>query len=445
MELPSYFRRYLREIQPSRSARERAAQLHKTLADRLSSDEPYQDCYLGTFLYGSYRRNTAIHGIKDVDVCVLLDLDVDLEADTPTPRSIVERLRPVLERNGYEAKTALQRRSVRVDLSGTVLDVVPVVAPDGEDEPLLIPDRVLTKWVKTNPKGHLKHTTELNRQNGGRFVPLVKIVKAWYRYQMRDVERPKPKGFVLETLVGLHQDPDAPSYAEAFVNFLANLEAQAGDQLAQGSFPTIEDPSLPGEILKLTISEDEARRFGEVVKSSRAAAQKALDSQDVAESAGLWRELLGPEYPKPPEKKSAAELRALEEAEQADDYADEEVGEVDLPPAPRLRSLRLDVQLANYKGGPLLGNYPSDGRSLAKGMWLRFAIAKTDAPAPYRVRWVVTNHGREAEAAHDMGHESWNLSMQWEHTKYRGRHSMICELSSGNVILARAKHIVNIR
>src|SRR5258708_6138569 len=82
------------------------------------------------------------------DVCVLLDININKHK----PEAVVQRLRRVLERNEYEAKTALQRRSVRIDMSGTTLDVVPVVSQGGEDQPLWIPDRPLENWVVTHPK-----------------------------------------------------------------------------------------------------------------------------------------------------------------------------------------------------------------------------------------------------------------------------------------------------
>src|SRR5262245_8774511 len=130
MELPSYFNEYLRKIQPSRASRERAIQLHSTLRRRLKDeveDDLFKAWYAGSFLYGSYIRNTAIQPIKDVDVCILLDLDIT----KCTPELVVRRLRRVAEALGYEDKVAYQRRSVRIDMAQTTMDLVPVVALDG--------------------------------------------------------------------------------------------------------------------------------------------------------------------------------------------------------------------------------------------------------------------------------------------------------------------------
>ena len=93
-------------------------------------------------------------------------------------------------------------------------------------------------------------------------------MKAWYRYQRAGIERPKPKGFTLEALVAQYQDADAPTYAERFVNFLDNLWKDCGPSLEKGIFPSVPDPGIPGENLRLRFTEDEAKEFAEVVKAS---------------------------------------------------------------------------------------------------------------------------------------------------------------------------------
>ena len=84
----------------------------KHCRDRLANDKNFKDWFDSTFLYGSYRRNTATQPIKDVDVCVLLNI----KSGEHKPQTVVDRLRRVLERNGYNNKMGLQRRSVRIDM-----------------------------------------------------------------------------------------------------------------------------------------------------------------------------------------------------------------------------------------------------------------------------------------------------------------------------------------
>jgi len=453
MELPSYFVKYLREIQPSRASRERAIQLHTTLRNRLSqaNDAVFSTWYSGSFLYGSYIRNTSIHPIKDVDVCLLLDMRIE----DCTPEHVIRRLRTVLENLGYADKTAYQHRSIRIDMSGTTLDAVPVVPIDGEDSVLHIPDRVAKEWIHTHPKAHMEAATRINKACGGRYIPLVKIVKAWYRYQAkqkRGIERPKPKGFTLEVLVAHHQDPDAPTYAEAFVNFLENLLNAYGAQLTQGIFPVVPDPGLTGENLKLSFEPAEAKLFADIVAESLALARKALAAETVGESAELWRQVFGTRFPDAPSvTKSMRTVDMSEESEDAFDAEFEtEVSEIELPAVlPLTGRLKLKAQLATQQSNQsITQNYPSDSRAIAKGMWIKFSILETTVQPPFYIQWIVENHGKEAQEAKQMGHDSLTTSdvrYQWEHTQYRGTHYMICEIIKSDVVVARAQHKVAIR
>ena len=106
-------------------------------------------------------------------------------------------------------------------------------------------------------------------------------------------------------------------------------------------------------------------------------------------------------------------------------------------------SVRIQCALARKHGGITYKEYPSGAFVLPKGIHLRFSIAKTNAPAPFSVRWVVDNEGDEAIEEHQ---QHWERTEQtcWTNTKYKGHQRMTCELISGNQILARAKHLVKI-
>ncbi len=439
MEIPSYFRRYLRNIQPTIPNRERAISLHTTLQNSLQADEPFQDWYSGTFLYGSYHRNTAIQPIKDVDICVVLDIN----HKEHTPESVVRRLRRVVERNGYDGKTSLQRRSVRIDMSGTTLDVVPVVAVNGLDKALLIPDRTLTEWVKTHPKEHLAAASRLNDESNKRYIPFVKIVKAWYRYKCDGVERPKPKGFTLEALVAQYQDADAPTYAERFVNFLDNLWLACGHSLEIGIFPTVPDPGIPGENLRLRFTEDEVKEFADIVKTTLVDAKTALSLDGTyKEAATAWQAIFGPKFPVEPERAIAT---MSEVADAGDDPEfEQEVADIDLPKPRQFGNLKLTASVGVQNGGTMQ-NYPSGSRALTKNMYIRFSVADTPIREPYTIRWTVKNSGKEAEHVGDMGHVTEGGLTRGEHTRYRGTHTMTCELLRDDTILARAKHVVTIK
>lgn len=440
MEVPSYFREYLHKIQPTTANRQRAIQLHTTLRDRLAGAGTLEDWYAGSFLYGSYRRNTAVQPIKDVDICVLLDI----ESSAHSPQTVVNCLREVLEEIGYEAKTALQRRSVRIDMSSTTLDVVPVVAAPDLEEQLLIPDRALSIWVPTHPKGHLEAAIQLNKESAKRYVPLVKIVKAWHRYQNSTEDRPKPKGFTLEALVAAYQDPDAPSFAEQFVRFLDNLSRDCGSLMELGIFPSVPDPAVPVRPITLTMSDEETKQFSQLLATTLVDARAALDAEDLTASVWAWHGIFGPNFPRP---RSEA-LKLVEHTGRGDYESGEPAGEiieVDQFDRLVLGNVHVSVEVAKEKEGPLMGYYPSNGGALEKNLWLRFRVENLSINPPYMVRWTVVNHGKEARDADDLGHSSQGSDVHWESTKYRGTHTMTCEIVQGEYVVASAVHVVAVK
>jgi len=454
VDIPSYFRRYLREIQPSSASRDLAIQLHKTLRSRLANhnDKKWKQWYNDAFLYGSYARNTAIQPIKDVDVCILLNI----KTDQNEPEDVVIDLRAVLEQVGYQAKTAMQRRSVRIDMSSTTLDVVPVVSVNDDNNPLEIPDRPLEVWIDTYPVGHMEAATQLNELGGGHYVPFVKIVKAWYRYQahyLREIERPVPKGFTLESLVAKYQDADAPTYAEAFVNFLSNLWEDCGDLLTEGNFPDVPDLGNTDKILSLSVEPDEAKRFAEIVQESLAAAEAARSMDTIQKSAEAWNVIFGTDFPTEPasDKVSLVESATAamsEDEEFTEDAFDEEIRAVTLPAASQPKRVEIEAFTSNEREGALLGRYSSNGWSLPKWTWLCFKVASTDVLRPYEVRWTVRNHGREAAKESSITPRPAGIVVDeaaWETTKYRGSHDMVCEIIKNGVVQAKSKYIVKIK
>jgi hypothetical protein len=78
------------------------------------------------------------------------------------------------------------------------VDVVPVILADNLDEPLWIPDREWSKWIKTDPLGYGKYLSALNKVNGYKVIPLIKMLKHWRDVRM--IYR-RPKSYWLECIL----------------------------------------------------------------------------------------------------------------------------------------------------------------------------------------------------------------------------------------------------
>jgi len=318
MKLPSYFKEFLGEIEPSPSYKEDQKAGHATLRRRLASDDQFGPIHVNTFLQGSYKRNTAIHPGKDVDIVVVTSLD----PAKVTPSEANAFLGKCLRK--YYEKVDPQTRSFAVTLSYVSMDVVLAtshlisadptlqksfskidgleLATGWTEHPLLIPDRDLGRWVETDPKRQLAWTTELNEACGGYFVPLVKLLKWW---RLECYERPKnPKGYVLERLAGDCVDRSVRDHAEGFLSLLQNLYRAYSGYVSARGVPNLPDPGVPSHNVAQRLSSEDFAVFMEKVTQAMPVARAALEEPDTKKSADLWRKLFGAKFPAAPDTRA---------------------------------------------------------------------------------------------------------------------------------------------
>ncbi len=311
MKLPSYFKEFLAEIEPSPSYKEDQQKGHTVLRKRLAADEDFSKIHVNTFLQGSYKRKTAIHPGKDVDIVVVTSLD----PDATTPSDANAQLEKCLRK--YYDRVTPQNRSYCVSLSYVTMDVVIATsrhlrteaallesvrtadeienAKAWVDHPLLIPDRDLGRWVETDPKRQLQWTTDVNASCGGYFVPLVKMVKWWRK---ETYSTPKyPKGYVLERFAGECAGRSVRDHAEGFVQLLSNLQARYGSDILLSRVPHLSDPGVPSHNVAHRLSADDFRAFMEKVDAVLPTVRAAIDHTDIGESTKLWREVFGSKFP----------------------------------------------------------------------------------------------------------------------------------------------------
>lgn len=335
MNLPSYFSEFISEIEPSPSYKEDQQRGHTTLRRRLAEDPNFGTIHVNTFLQGSYRRHTAIHPGKDVDIVVVTSLDPNaVAADAATAQ-----LKRALDKY-YPGKVTPQTRSLNVQLSCVTMDVVVAAsrelrsqnafaavrsASDLEDttswktQPLQIPDRELRKWVDTHPKRQLEWTTELNKASERYFVPLVKMFKWWRRETYRTPEY--PKSYLLERLAGEVFDRSKRDHAEGFVQLLRNLIAKYESYATANIVPTLPDPGVPTHNVLARLSAVDFKTFIGYAKLGLTKAEKALASTDRDESARLWREVFGPKFPGAPTAKAAFPAAAVRPPNRPEGFA----------------------------------------------------------------------------------------------------------------------------
>lgn len=301
--LNSLFSTFLSNIEPDVDMRAEAIDAHESVREWLANHKTFGAVHVETFLAGSYRRKTSVTPIKDVDIVVVCTMS---EYDPHDPKKVLTKLKAALDDNKkYKTRTTPRRRSIQIELSRIDMDIVPTVAPDGTDEPLLIPDRDVTQWFRTNPKGHIAWTQKLNadtrsgENDKGRFVPLVKMARWWKSEQLRSKRH--PKGHMMELMAGCYHDPDTRDWADVFIAWVERTVTALKPFRDAEIVPVFSDPGLPGETIKTGMELKDFTRFYDALELTLPKATRARDlaATDMKASAKLWREIFGHAFPMP--------------------------------------------------------------------------------------------------------------------------------------------------
>jgi hypothetical protein len=275
------------EITPEEEelAIKRRGQIH----DRLKKDLDLEE---DPVLHGSFHRDTKTKPLKDVDFfCPIKRTEENLKKyRNATPRVVLDHFASSLKKR-YGDRVSLGRRSVRIEFgsedNGKILsyDVVPCFRRD--DDVFEIPDHDLGRWIASDPRVHAQLATERNKACGGKWKPLVKMMKGWNRLiEDQAGEKAIKPSFLIEVIcLDVIDAPieDYPTELQFAFNTLAeHVGSDWGDPSGHG--PNVNEMSAQQRerarklLLEAGKVAAEARRFARV--SDRQALMK-------------WKELFG--------------------------------------------------------------------------------------------------------------------------------------------------------
>ncbi len=225
---------------------------------------------------GSVAKHTYVDGISDVDSLVIVKPE-SLDADTP------QSLRTAMERG---LKQGLDMAKVdRIDTGfaitvkykdGNEIQLLPAVERGGR---VAISDKTGAGWSFIRPKVFADRLTTVNRQQGGRVVPTIKLAKAIVDASLSDADR--PGGYHMEALaVDAFRGYSGPRTNRAM---LLHFFRRAADRIKQ---PIADITGQSGRI-------DEG--FGAPNSPQRqrisAALRRIASRMDTAAAATEWRRL----------------------------------------------------------------------------------------------------------------------------------------------------------
>lgn len=308
MGTQSQFSKFLQDIEPSQTTKSDASTGHTNLRAYLKADETFMKSHVTDFLSGSYKRATIIRpqtkdgGVArpDVDIVVVTD-----HTKNDDPQKVIDLLYNTLMPKYSTIRK--QARSVGIETDKVDMDVVPIIAPYGMDGTLYIPDRKKEEWLETNPPKHTSWTTEVNQDSGGRFKPLVKLMK-WWRRENPTINK-KPKGFVIECIVAACMDRNETQYGELFVGTLEAIVHKYAWHIGLKIVPHIDDPGVPGNSVTSGMTFAAFEGFYNKVKAHAELGRKAISETDEDEALKSWRQIFGSRFPASGTKKSESLLK----------------------------------------------------------------------------------------------------------------------------------------
>jgi hypothetical protein len=361
---PNYFADFVSEIRLKGQLEKDCSQKHLELRRLLQADSELAAITVDAFLQGSYRRSTGVRPLDPEDHNEHVDVDLvlvtTLDPEAYTPEQVVGRFTPFLDRS-FRGRWSPNDRSVKITYPETPvsLDLVVTAAPsmvvrealrkaaeaspvqrsggfllsergpdlgdilsmreagarmrkaagaqDWRDEVLLIPDRQLRNWVETHPVEQIVWTEAKNTRTATHYVNVVKAMK-WWRRRHDDPEY--PKGYPLEHLVGVVCPDGIGTIAEGLALSLEAIVNNYGPHVQTGTKPVLPDHGVPEHDVFRRVTAGDFAGFYRLVQAAADLARRALDAPTLAESTTLWRELLGPEFPEPPDGSFAERVAA---------------------------------------------------------------------------------------------------------------------------------------
>lgn len=293
----SYFKKFIQNISPDNESNKNAQTAHNQLREHLEEKDNYNE----SFLYGSYKRFTAIHDIDDVDICTILNIDI--EDENSTPKKILRKLKKDIsdyysEVEWYdENNTEYNRRSILVknalpyeEDSDLTLDVIPAVEVKNEDY-LLVPDRELEKWVKTNPLWHVEFSQTMNTEENSNCL-FISVVKAFKHLKKVHIKNKHPKWFWIETLVWLNYSKK-DTIIESFYHTLVKIIDKYWNYL---TLPELDDIWLDWEKIKTSMEFDDFKKFMKLLENIKDDLFDAIYSEDKEYSLNIYRYIFWEEY-----------------------------------------------------------------------------------------------------------------------------------------------------
>ena len=281
----NYLWQQVRTVEPTQTQKDGGARSQNHLRDVLCTGHMAARI-TGHYLSGSYARDTAVYPLDDVDIIFVIDPErwprrsniLFGTARFPDSTSVLESFASAIRYRYPVSSVFGQRRSVRLQLYHLDIDVVPAITHPDNPKYIYIPDKEAKQWILSSPLLHAENATSVNKFQGGKLKPLVKLLKYW---NGNIPSTSRFKSFAIETMcVLIFRNLQMNTLQEGlryFFDFVASFSGSRGIFQWHDRYgislgwlsPTIPDAAGTGSNLIVRLQDERRRRFIEHATRSR--------------------------------------------------------------------------------------------------------------------------------------------------------------------------------
>lgn len=377
---------------------------------------------------GSYGRQTAIHGVSDLDMAFELpwaEYERYKAYDGNGPSQLLQAIRGSLKARYPSTEIRGDGQVVVIQFDTFTVEVLPVFI-DKDSDGYRFPDTNNGgQWLLCKPIKEIDAVNKRNDETNRNYKHACKMIRAWKNYHGVAMS-----GMLIDTLTynffSQNNEYHARSYGSydtmfvSLFTFLGSIEYQ-------------EYWAAPGSGQRVYSS----GKFQTKAKKAAAKCKEALDTETENKKISLWREIFGRSFPSTAVQTIKVEASIAVESSRL--YTEQFIE--DRYPVDIRHELEIDCELT--RDGTSSGRLRRLAASfpwLAPGQGLRFHVSSCSALQPFQLFWKVRNVGAEAEQRKELRgqilHDEGRFERR-ERTTFAGAHFVEAYIVKDGVCIAR--------
>lgn len=371
---------------------------------------------------GSYGRHTGIKGISDLDMLYVVPASKWDDYNKVGGQSkLLQDTKTAISRTYSSSDIKVDRCVVTVNFTDSHIDVQPVF--EVEDQDYKYPDTYGDgSWKITKPRKEMDAMVEFEVNKNRNLRRLCKMARSW-----KNKHGVCMGGLLIDTLsynflksTKYFDEKSFAYYDEMCRDFFKYLYDQPTNQTEYGAL---------GSKQRVKVK----KSFKRKAKKAFDLAEEAIEAASDKTKHNKWRDIFGNDFPKyESEEKEARSINLS--------YRNTEEFIESYYPIDVQYDLKIDCEVKQngYRDG-LLREFLLKKIRLVPNKSLRFYIDKIDVPAPYIVKWKVSNRGEQAikrDCIRGKIMDDQGSFERKESTNFKGSHFVECYIIKDNVVIA---------